>query len=219
MGRRMRILLVRTTADASRSNLRVVATPTPRLWAHPERIVEGRLRVQSGCFVWNSEVGRRSLGIQSFWFQAICRNHIVWDATEIVEFTRKHTANVHEGLGEIRRIIESLVAMRDARRDSFVRVLSKAMETTLGTDAASVAKELAGHGIPANLARDAIEIARQQGRFTIFALVDALTRLTQKQTYVGDRTRSGRESRFLVGVSYLKSNFNLTKPESDCLCW
>ena len=26
-----------------------------------------------GFFVWNSEVGRRSLGIQTFWFQAICQ--------------------------------------------------------------------------------------------------------------------------------------------------
>ncbi|MFM9966126.1 MAG: hypothetical protein ACKV2Q_33510, partial [Planctomycetaceae bacterium] len=38
-----------------------------------------------GFFVWNSEVGRRSLGMQSFWFQRVCQNHIVWDATQVVE--------------------------------------------------------------------------------------------------------------------------------------
>jgi hypothetical protein len=141
-----------------------------------------------GFFVWNSEVGRRSLGIQTFWFQAICQNHIVWDAVDVVEFSRKHTRNVHDGLGEIRRIIEVLVEKRDARRDSFVRVLTKAMHETLGADAESVAKELGRHGIPRNLGQQAIEIARQQGRFTIFALVDALTKLTQKNIYVGDRT-------------------------------
>jgi len=48
-----------------------------------------------GFFVWNSEVGRRSLGMQSFWFQRICQNHIVWDAVEVVEFSRKHTATVY----------------------------------------------------------------------------------------------------------------------------
>lgn len=154
-----------------------------------------------GFFVWNSEVGRRSLGIQTFWFQAICRNHIVWDAVKIVEFTRKHTANVHEGLGEIRRIIETLVEKRDARRDSFVRVLGKAMETTLGSDAAEVAKKLAGNGIPANLARDAIEIARQQGRFTIFALVDALTRLTQNAKYAGDRAEADAKVATLLALA------------------
>jgi hypothetical protein len=49
-----------------------------------------------GFFLWNSEVGRRSVGVQTFWFQAVCQNHIVWDAVEVVEFSRKHTANVHE---------------------------------------------------------------------------------------------------------------------------
>jgi hypothetical protein len=143
-----------------------------------------------GFFLWNSEVGRRSLGIQTFWFEAVCQNHIVWDAVEVVDFTRKHTANVHEGLGEIRRIIEALVEKRDQRRDGFVKVLTKAMQERLGPDAESVAKELAKNGIPRNLARDAIEIARQHGAFTIFALVDALTRLTQKARYAGDRVEA-----------------------------
>src|SRR5436189_5016860 len=88
-----------------------------------------------GFFLWNSEVGRRSLGIQTFWFQAACQNHIVWDAVEVAEFTRKHTANVHESLGEIRRIIEALVARRDERRDGFVKVIGRAMQERLGSDA------------------------------------------------------------------------------------
>jgi hypothetical protein len=143
-----------------------------------------------GFFLWNSEVGRRSLGIQTFWFQAVCANHIVWDAVEVVEFTRKHTANVHDGLSEIRRIIETLVDKREARRDGFVRVLTKAMKETLGADAEAAAKRLASSGIPRSLAYDAIEIARRQGAFTIFALVDALTRLTQQAKYVGDRVEA-----------------------------
>jgi hypothetical protein len=154
-----------------------------------------------GFFVWNSEVGRRSLGIQTFWFQAVCQNHIVWDAVEVVEFTRKHTANVRDGLGEIRRIIETLVAKRDERRDGFVRVLTKAMQETLGADAESVAKELGRHGIPRNLGQKAIEIAREHGRFTIFALVDALTRLTQKAVFVGDRTEADEKVAGLLALA------------------
>ncbi len=67
------------------------------------------------------------------------------------------------------------------------------MQETLGADADEVAKELARNGIPRGLAGKAIEIARQQGRFTIYSLVDALTRLTQKATYVGDRTESDQK--------------------------
>lgn len=141
-----------------------------------------------GFFVWNSEVGRRSLGLQTFWFQRVCANHIVWDAVQVVDFSRKHTANVRDGLLEIRRHIEALVAKRDARRDQFANVLAKAMHTRLGTEADDVAKELFKHGIPQHYIRDALEIARAQGGFTIFALVDALTRLTQRVSFAADRT-------------------------------
>lgn len=143
-----------------------------------------------GFFVWNSEVGRRSLGLQTFWFQKICQNHIVWDAVQVVEFSRKHTANVRDGLLEIRRHIEALVAQRDIRRDKFAEVLKKAMHTRLGSDSEAVMKELAKHNIPQHYIKDAMEIARTQGGFTIFSLVDALTRLTQRVKFVADRAEA-----------------------------
>jgi len=141
-----------------------------------------------GFFVWNSEVGKRSLGIQTFWFQKVCQNHIVWDATEVVDFSRKHTANVRDGLDEIRCILERLVSRRDERRDSFAAVMKKAMTERLGSDADEVTKVLTGERIPHGLIKDAMEIARQNGAFTIFAMVDALTKLSQKVKYAGDRT-------------------------------
>ncbi len=141
-----------------------------------------------GFFLWNSEVGRRSLGIQTFWFQKVCQNHIVWDATEVVDFSRKHTANVRDGLDEIRRIIEDLIGKRDSRRDGFVEVMRKAMTEKLGDDADAVAKRLGSEGIPRGMVKDAMEIAQQQGGFTIFALVDALTKLSQRVQLAGDRT-------------------------------
>lgn len=151
-----------------------------------------------GFFVWNSEVGRRSLGIQTFWFQSVCQNHIVWDATEVVEWTRKHTARVHEGLSEIRRIIEGLVAKRDERKDSFHRVIKKAMETTLGDDAEKTLAALAKHGITRQAAKKALEIAQEKGRFTIWSLVDALTRLAGQMDHAGDRTEADQKASGLL---------------------
>ena len=121
--------------------------------------------------------------------------------SKFAEFTRKHTANVHEGLREIRRLIETFVAKRDERRDGFVQVLSKAMGQSLGHDAESVTNELTRNGISRNLARKATEIARQQGAFTIFALVDALTRLTQATKYVGDRTQADAKVASLLALA------------------
>lgn len=141
-----------------------------------------------GMFVWNSEIGRRSVGIQTFWFQAICANHIVWDATEVVEFSRKHTANVREALSDIREIMHKLVLKRDSRRDAFAEVIRKAMKTQLGTEDEETLKLLSRHDIPKSLAKEALDIARANGRLTIFSVVDALTRISGNLSYIGDRT-------------------------------
>lgn len=154
-----------------------------------------------GFFVWNSEVGRRSLGMQSFWFQRICQNHIVWDAVDVVEFTRKHTANVRDGLQEIRRHIGSLVAKQDARRDQFANVLKKAMQTRLGSDAEEVSKALSKNGIPQHVIKEAMAITREQGGYTIFALVDALTRLAQRVTYAADRAEADYRAAQLLSLA------------------
>ncbi len=98
--------------------------------------------------------------MQTFWFQAVCQNHIVWDAVEVVDFSRKHTANVYESVAEIRGIIARLVETRDERRDGFVQVVKKAMETRLGSSSDEVLKVLAKQGITRTLAKEALEVAR-----------------------------------------------------------
>ena len=113
-----------------------------------------------GFFVWNSEVGRRTVGVSTFWFQAVCQNHIVWDAIDVVEFTRKHTGRVRNSLNEIRAAIETLVLNRDDRKDGFARVIAKAMEITYGNDAEEVQKLLAKAGFARQAAKQACELAR-----------------------------------------------------------
>lgn len=153
-----------------------------------------------GFFVWNSEVGKRSIGIQTFWFQKVCANHIVWDAVEVIEFSRKHTAKVGDALGEIRRHVEQLVAKRDERRDGFLRVMRKAMEQSLGADAEEVMKALTKNGVSRGLAKQAVESV-SCGRFTIFALVDALTRLARQAEYAGDRTAADVQAAALLALA------------------
>ena len=151
-----------------------------------------------GFFAWNSEVGRRSVGIQSFWFQAVCANHIVWDVVHVTEFARKHTGEVKEALPEMRRVVEALVAKRDERRDGFARTIRKAMEARLGDDADEAMKLLSTRGIKGVLAKRALELARAQGRLTIFSLVDALTRLAGEFANAGDRLEVDQKASSLL---------------------
>ena len=137
--------------------------------------------------------------MQTFWFQAVCANHLVWDAVEVVEFSRKHTANVGDCLGEIRRIVESLVAKRDERRDGFVAAIKAAMSTPLAADAEGALAELLKTGYTRALAAEAVDIARQQGRLTIFTVVDALTRLAGRLRNAGERTDADQKAARLLG--------------------
>ena len=144
-------------------------------------------RFAPGFFVWNSEVGRRSLGIQTFWYQHVCANHIVWDAVEVAEFSRKHTANVRDGLDQIRYRIDGLVKRRDERRDAFAGTMKTAMETPFAPDRTreKAVKALQKEGIPAGLAKQVVPENGNPG--TLFAVVDRLTRLTGQNPFAGDR--------------------------------
>ena len=140
--------------------------------------------------------------METFWYQQICANHIVWDtAAEVVEFSRKHTANVHEALFEIQRNVQALVQKRDQRRDSFARVIERAMETKLGDDADEVRAALSGTGISRTLGRKAVELAAKQGRFTLFSVVDALTRLSGQIQNAGDRTEADARAGKLLSLA------------------
>lgn len=155
-----------------------------------------------GFFVWNSEVGRRSVGVQAFWFQAVCANHIVWDATDVTEFTRKHTGKVADALPEMRSIVEALVERRDARRDGFVSVVRRAMETTLGADAEEALEVLSKRGITRVVAKRALEIAASGGgRFTVFSVVDALTRIAGEMRNAGDRAEADQRASSLLALA------------------
>lgn len=141
-----------------------------------------------GFFIWNSEVGRRTVGIETFWFQRICGNHIVWDATEVVSYKRKHTANVGDALDEMRMILRQLVNRRDDRKDAFASAIKQSMKTTLGSTAEDATKALSGFGIGVGHIKAAVEsMATQRDGFTVFRAVDALTRISRQIVNAGDR--------------------------------
>jgi hypothetical protein len=154
-----------------------------------------------GFFVFNSEVGKRSVGITTFWFEAVCSNHIVWDVLDITEFTRKHTGKVSDALMEIRRIIENLVKKRDERKDGFARVIAKAMRETIGTTAEDVEALLAQKGFTRLLAKRASELAREKVSFTIWSVVDALTQLARECPYAGARTDADQRAASLLALA------------------
>jgi len=155
-----------------------------------------------GFFVWNSEVGRRSLGISTFWFQKVCQNHIVWDAVEVEEFSRKHTGNIQESLLRIQQSIDSLVRKRDARKDGFVETIRKAVGARIGNDAEEASKFLFKQGIPREAVQKAVTRLQVEGKpFTIWSLVDALTQINCQIRFAGDRMDADQKVAQLLALA------------------
>lgn len=148
----------------------------------------GEERFAPGFYISNSEVGSRYTGIASFWYQRVCGNHIVWDPKHLVSYSRKHTTSAETALAELRKIIRYLVEASSSRRDEFVKSISNAKKTLLGSCPDSATKVMKGLGIAASSIQDAVQVmAEKSDGFTIYNAVDALTRITGKLKNASER--------------------------------
>lgn len=75
-----------------------------------------------GFFVWNSEVGKTSLGIGTFLFDYVCQNRIVWGAQQYAEVRINHTAKAPD------RWIEEAVPAIKAYAESSAQTITHAIE-------------------------------------------------------------------------------------------
>ncbi len=153
-----------------------------------------------GFFVWNSEVGRRTVGISTFWYQSICGNHIVWDAVEVTEITRRHIGRVRDTLAQIRQAIEQLAKKRDERKDRFAKVVAKAMQTAYGQDREQTQRLLSQAKFTRPLAQKAIGIAAESGGFSIWSMVNALTQLSRQTRFAGSRAELDQKASALLNL-------------------
>ncbi len=94
--------------------------------------------------------------------------------------------------------------MRDPRRDAFVKTIGNAMQQTLGDDTQKVIeklREIPKFDLRESLLTEALASARHQGRLTVFSIVDALTKLSQRVRYAGDRLELDRQAARLLTLA------------------
>lgn len=96
-----------------------------------------------GFFVWNSEVGKTSLGMATFLFDYVCMNRIVWGARDYAEVRINHTAKapdrwIEEAVPAIERyanssaasITTAVLAAQSARIDDVDKFLTQRFTRT-----------------------------------------------------------------------------------------
>lgn len=91
-GERVAVTKDNTTLYAGDRDMFVFLTDEENRIDIPNRRDGKSGQLARGFFVYNSEVGDRTIGIESFFFDYVCRNRIVWGATGHQTFRMRHTS-------------------------------------------------------------------------------------------------------------------------------
>lgn len=91
-GRRVEVTKANTTLYASDRDLFVFLADEDHKIEIPNRRDGQPGSLSRGFFLWNSEVGSKTLGIGTFLFDYVCCNRIVWGAQDFRQINIRHTA-------------------------------------------------------------------------------------------------------------------------------
>jgi hypothetical protein len=90
-GNRITVTRENTTLFASDRDMFVFLADEDRRIEVPDRRNGSGGSMARGFFVWNSEVGDKTLGLGFFLFDYVCQNRIVWGADQYTEVRIRHT--------------------------------------------------------------------------------------------------------------------------------
>lgn len=91
-GKRVTVTKDNTTLFASDRDMFVFLADEDRRITVPNRRDGQAGSMARGFFVWNSEVGSKSIGAAFFLYDYVCCNRIVWGATQYKEIRLRHSA-------------------------------------------------------------------------------------------------------------------------------
>lgn len=164
----------------------------------PDRVVEDGAggALMRGIFVRNSEVGDASLSVTFFLMQAVCGNHIVWNATGVHEIRLAHIGK--NTLGRAAAQFAMQLRQYANAADAEAGVIRQARNLVLGQSKAdcleAIFKYAKGHNLPLTRERisSALDVAADHESWygnprTLWAAVAGLTHDSQSSRYADDR--------------------------------
>jgi hypothetical protein len=117
-----RVTKANTTIYASDRDMFVFLADEKRRIEVPNRRNGQSGEMARGFFVWNSEVGSKTLGIATFLFDYVCMNRIVWGAEGYQEITLRHTISAPD------RFVEEVAPAIEAYAHKSTESITQAIE-------------------------------------------------------------------------------------------
>lgn len=126
-GQRVDITTQNTTLYASDRDMFVFLADEEHRIELPNRRDGKTGSLARGFFVWNSEVGDKTLGIATFLFDYACSNRIVWGANEFKQYTLRHTAKAPDRFVE--EVAPALLQLANSSTHSITQALVQAQRS------------------------------------------------------------------------------------------
>jgi hypothetical protein len=160
-----------------------------------------------GVFITNSEVGSSSLRLTRFYFRGVCGNHIVWDASKVIDLRVRHVGRAR---GKFQRAFQAEVQWVDDSSASDEEAKIRAAQRYIIADTKeNVLDQLFGKK-SLNLSRKSIESAYQLAEDhqedgnprSAWGIAQGLTRLSQQVPYQDERDRLDRAAGKVIEVAF-----------------
>lgn len=159
--------------------------------------------LRKGIVVWNSEVGYKSYGYQTFYFRDMCANFLIWDASEVRTRRSRHVGNVRRVFDHFQRDIRKVsVSITTAELDT-IEAARKKMFVPKGKGTVGQAKENAVErlnkefGVTLKAADEAVKAMNDERNagtnwMSHWAISNGLTLVAQDRKHAEDRVEIGR---------------------------
>jgi hypothetical protein len=158
-----------------------------------------------GIIVWNSEVGKSTFGMQSFYFRGVCGNHIIWDAEDVKELRMRHVGltddKAFRGLEfELRKYANGSADLMEAKIESSRKFVLKSTKPEDVIDFIFEKKILSR--FDAKRAIEAVVTDVDGPAYTSWGLAQGITRISQSELNADKRTELDRAAGRVLQVAF-----------------
>ncbi|GMR23605.1 MAG: hypothetical protein BMS9Abin37_2048 [Acidobacteriota bacterium] len=147
-----------------------------------------------GFFLWNSEVGAKSLGGMTFLYRYVCGNHIVWGAQKVMDFRLKHTKNIaSRAAGKFRDMEVRVRQYAESSASDLEAKIASSKTLQIADSEEGVIDALFSKGVTSRVnARAGFKLAEKHSDvdgspWSQWGMLQGLTRASQEVTFADER--------------------------------
>lgn len=161
-----------------------------------------------GFFVWNSEVGARSFGLQTFLYEYVCGNHRVWGASEVKQITLRHVGDVNDKA--FGNLSAQLIEYANSSSADDEAKIERMRTVELGPDKNAILDRLFGMRalmLTKGTIRDALELSEKREEWygnprSAWAIAGALTEIARDLPNADERVALDTASAKVMALAF-----------------